>query len=199
MRTDVPVGSWAPAHGPLHRFLSPRRGTAVAIGAGMLTVAVGLAGAGVVQRHTLEGEWLTVVVLVALVVFLGGLGLAAVLGSVRGGRAEITIGPEGITSNRLSPASWAWRDLEHVEVEVALRRELFVTTLEPKSLRTRATIAIVLRPTAPARREPARIRVLAPAFTSGENIPIVRDLDAALRAYGGQRFLGVREQLTHTL
>ncbi len=166
----------------------------------MLAVAVGLAVTGVVQRHKLKEEWLAFGLLAVFVVFFGGLGLSAIIGTVRGGRAEITVGPDGIVSNRLAPAAWAWSDLEHVAVEVSLRRELFVTTLEPKRLRTRATIAIVLQPAASGvRRMPARIRVPAPTFTTGENIPIVRDLDAALRAFGGLRYAGVREQLTHTL
>ncbi|WP_370614426.1 hypothetical protein [Mumia sp. Pv 4-285] len=199
MHDDAPVGSWNPAHGPLHRYLSPRPRTAVAVGGGMLTVAVVLVAMAVIQRDRLVEEWFAVVVLVVLVVFLGGLGLAAIAGTLRGGRAEIAIGPHGITSNRLSPDSWVWGDLYRVSIDVALRREAFVTTLEPKILRTRATIEIVLQPTATVGRSPARIRVVAPTFTTGENIPIVRDLDAALRAYGGLRYAGVSEQLRHTL
>ena len=158
-----------------------------------------LAVLGVAQRNTLAEEPVTFVVLTVLVVFLGGLGAAAVAGVLRAGRSSIAVGPDGITSNRLSPASWPWSHLESVAVQVTLRRGLLVTSPGPKTLRTDAKIVILIQPRGRSADDAFRIRVLAPTFTSGENIPIVRDLDAAFRAYGGPRYAGVSETLTHTL
>jgi len=199
MHDAAPAGSWTPAHGPLHRYLSPSRRVGLSVGGGMLAVAVALAVLGVVQRNTLAEEPVTFVVLTVLVVFLGGLGSAAVAGVLRAGRSSIVVSPDGVTSNRLSPASWSWSDLESVTVQVTLRRGLLVTSPGPKTLRTDAKIVLLIQPRGRSADDAFRIRVLAPTFTSGENIPIVRDLDAAFRAYGGPRYAGVSETLTHTL
>lgn len=214
MNAAPPVGAWTPADGPLHRHLAPSQGTVRVVGAGMLIVGVALAALGAVKLDTLRDDWFAGVVLVVLVVVIGGLGLAALVGSTRAGRPEIRVGPDGIVSNRLSPQAWAWTDLERVAVHVALRRESLVTTLEPKALRTRVRITIEVQPTSYAlarvpgqvrARAAARdafafqIRVMEPTLTTGENIPVVRDLDAAFRTYGARVYAGVSERLTHTL
>lgn len=212
------MGSWTADDGPLDRGQSASPRGSLAAGLLLVIIAVALAVLTATQLDRVPGREIAFVLLVLVILALAAVGLTVVRHYPRLRSARLVIDAGGITATHVSPQSWAWPELEQVAVEVLLRRE--VLELAPRSLRTTVWIHVLLRPTpeATAHRAaagtlpasprwrpqdsatgyPYLIRLTAPIFTAGDNLPIVRDVDAALRHYAGSRYVGVQEKKRYT-
>ena len=140
--------------------------------------------------------------------FFGGLG-ALVLWSLRAaGDAALRIDATGITSTTgRGTVLVTWSELAAVDVLVSVRTGLRNEIVDPKRLRTRIRILVRLAPLdpdfgsrsdlRPLRRlvgSPPYTRMIGvppPPFSTGESLPEVDRIEAALAAFGGDRFRGV--------
>jgi hypothetical protein len=141
-------------------------------------------------------------------VFFGGLG-ALVLWSLRSaGASALRIDATGITSTTgRGTVLVTWSELAAVDVWVSVRTGMRNDIIDPKKLRTRIRIFVRLAPVHPgfgSRHDlkPLRrilgsgmfthgIGVPPPAFSTGESLPEVDQIEAALAAFAGERFQGV--------
>lgn len=147
------------------------------------------------------GPWIVVVLLCGF----GALGLWAFR---HAGHSALRIDATGITSTTgRGSVLITWSELAAVDVWVKIRRAPAAAVIGPRGLRTKIHILVRLAPThtefgsrpdlRPLRRiiggEPftRAIGVLAPPFSSGDSLPEVDQIAAALAAFGGTRSQGV--------
>jgi hypothetical protein len=140
--------------------------------------------------------------------FFGGLG-ALVLWSLRAaGGSALRIDATGITSTTgRGSVLVSWSELAAVDVWVSVRTGMRNDIVDPKRLRTRIRIFVRLAPLHPdfgsrSDLRPLRriigsgsftrgIGVPPPPFSTGESLPEVDQIAAALAAFAGDRFQGV--------
>lgn len=169
------------------------------LGLGLVGVAVALGWLGWYGRA--EAALATWLVIGVLIVVIGGLGILDLVAVFGAGPSWIEIGELGVRSNLVTPPWWSWTDVGRATVTVRVRREsqivaiLAGTVPTPAWVRSEVRIRIDLEPSPDTPRRPARIRVTEPFISDGEDIAIVRDLDAALRWYAGARYAGVTKDV----
>lgn len=197
-RSDA-VGNWTPEFGPLRRTVSTSGTATVVLGLGMVGFAAALGWLGWYGRA--QATLATWLVLGGLIIMIGGLGVLSLVSIAVKGPSRIEIGEVGITSNRLAPTLWTWSDVGRVTIRVTVRRESQIGTMltgslpMPRWLRSHVRIRLELQPSPETSRRPARIHVVEPFVSDGEDVAIVRDLDAALRCYAKARYAGVHEDI----
>jgi hypothetical protein len=138
----------------------------------------------------------------------GGFGAFALWGLRTAGSAALRIDATGITSTTgRGSVLVTWPELAAVDVWVSVRTALRNEIVDPKALRTRIQILVRLAPAHPdfasrADLKPLRrivgsppftrgIGVPPPALSTGESLPEVDQIAAALAAFAGDRFQGV--------
>ncbi|MET1038346.1 MAG: hypothetical protein ABW075_08735 [Aeromicrobium sp.] len=138
----------------------------------------------------------------------GGLGAVCLWSLRNAGSSALRIDATGITSTTgRGTVLVTWEELAAVDVWVSVRTGLRNHVIDPRALRTRIRILVRLAPTnpdfgsrpdlRPLRRvlgPPPFTRVIGvppPAFTTGESLPEVDQIAAALTAFAGDRFHGV--------
>ena len=141
-------------------------------------------------------------------VFFGGLGALCLWSLRSAGDSALRIDTTGIASTTgRGTVLVTWSELAAVDVYVSVRTGVRNDIVDPKALRTRIRIVIRLAPLNPdfgsrpdlklLRRligSPPYTRMIGvppPAFSTGESLPEVDQIEAALAAFAGDRFQGV--------
>ncbi|WP_426310236.1 hypothetical protein [Cellulosimicrobium sp. E-16] len=196
-------GSWVPdGDRPLILPLAQRRPFLLVVGLALIAAAVLVVRQVVLYPESVQVPVPVAVVLLTLVIaFLGGLGGATVLAYVRAPRHSVTIGPEGLVLGA-GTLRLDWADLDAVAVHVTAVRPAS-THLMPKGPASSVTVSLLWRPRdgSDAADDPSPLaRLVLPEpftherllstvpFTADLDVPVARDLDAALRHFAGPAY-----------